>query len=60
MLWMKKINSFVSAYQQQIRKGDIQKNHHFLLKYVMQVKARLEKSFSKEYLLFTTRNSLNR
>ena len=45
----KKINSFVSAYQQQIRKGDIQKTYNFLLKYVMQVKTNIEKSFSKEY-----------
>ena len=45
----KKINSLVSAYQQQIRKGDIQKTYSFLLKYVMQVKARLEKSFPQEY-----------
>ena len=45
----KKINSFVSAYQEQIRKGDIQKTYSFLLKYVMQVKAGLEKSFSQEY-----------
>jgi len=45
----KKINSLISAYQQQIRKGDIQKTYSFLLKYVMQVKASLEKSFSQEY-----------
>ena len=45
----KKINSFVLAYQQQIRKGDIQKTYTFLLKYVMKVKASIEKQFSKEY-----------
>jgi len=45
----KGINSFVSAYQEQIRKGDIQKTYAFLLKYVMQIKASIEKQFSKEY-----------
>ena len=45
----KKINSCISAYQEQIRKGDIQKIYNFLLKYLMQVKASLEKSFPKEY-----------
>ena len=46
----KGINSLVSAYQEQIRKGDIQKTYAFLLKYVMQVKASFEKSFSQVYL----------
>ena len=45
----KKINSFVSAYQEQIRKGDIQKTYAFLLKYVMQLKASIEKQLSQEY-----------
>ena len=45
----KKTNSYISAYQEQIRKGDIQKTYSFLLKYVMQLKASLEKSFSLEY-----------
>ena len=45
----KGINSFVSAYQEQIRKGDIQETYAFLLKYVMQIRASIEKQFSKEY-----------
>jgi len=45
----KGINSFVSAYQEQIRTGDIQKTYAFLLKYVMQIKASIEKQFSKKY-----------
>ena len=45
----KNINFFVSAYQEQIRKGDIQKTYDFLLKYVMQLKASIEKQLSKEY-----------
>ena len=45
----KKINSYISTYQEQIIKGDIQKTYNFLLKYVMQLKASLEKSFSQEY-----------
>jgi len=44
-----KINSYVSAYKEQIRKGEIQDVYSFLLKYVMRVKASLEKSFPKEY-----------
>jgi hypothetical protein len=45
----KGINSFVLDYQQQIRKGDIQETYAFLLKYVMQIRASIEKQFSKEY-----------
>ena len=45
----KKINARISAYQEQIKKGDMQKTYNFLLKYVMQVKASLEKSFSQAY-----------
>ena len=45
----KKINSCISFYKYQINKSDIQKTYMFLLKYLMQVKASFEKSFSKEY-----------
>jgi len=45
----KGINTLVSAYQEQIVKDDIQKTYNFLIKYVMQVKASLEKSLSQEY-----------
>ena len=45
----KKINSCISFYKDQVNKSDIQKTYMFLLKYLMQVKASFEKSFSKEY-----------
>jgi len=45
----KKINSCISFYKEQINESDIQKTYMFLLKYVMQVKARFEKSLSQEY-----------
>ena len=45
----KKINYCISFYKEQINKSDIQETYMFLLKYLMQVKASFEKSFSKEY-----------
>jgi len=45
----KGINSLISTYQEQIRKGDIQETYAFLLKYVMRLKAHCEKTFSEGY-----------
>ena len=45
----KKINFCISLYKEQVNTGDIQKTYMFLLKYVMQVKASFEKSFSQVY-----------
>ena len=45
----KEINSYISIYQEQVKRGGIQKVYSFLLKYVMQVKTSFEKAFSKEY-----------
>ena len=45
----KKINFCISLYKEQVNKSDIQKTYMFLLKYVMQVKASFEKSFSQVY-----------
>ena len=44
-----KINSCIALYKEQVNKSDIQKTYMFLLKYVMQVKASFEKSFSQVY-----------
>ena len=44
-----KINSCISIYQEQMKKGEVQKAYSFLLKYVMQVKTSFENAFSKEY-----------
>jgi len=46
---MGNINSCISLYKEQVNKSDIQKTYAFLLKYVMQVKASFEKSFSQVY-----------
>jgi len=45
----KKINFCILLYKEQVNTSDIQKTYMFLLKYVMQVKANFEKSFSQVY-----------
>lgn len=45
----KKFNYYVSIYKKEIEKGDIQVAYENLIKYVMSLKIKCEKSFSKEF-----------
>ncbi|TCK98035.1 hypothetical protein EDC19_0446 [Natranaerovirga hydrolytica] len=46
---MKKLSYYVNAYQEQLKKGDIQQAYNGLVKYVMRLRTTLSKNLSDSY-----------
>lgn len=46
---MKKLNNYVAAYKEQLKKGDIQEAYSGLVKYVMKLKTALSKNLLESY-----------